>query len=411
MPPTSLALLVVIAFSVTKATAHQDERLASAPIIADLELMRDAGVTPLHYDAETGLAYAEATGEMRATLSALAHRQKRCGGYTVLETSLDVFQARRSLDQIKSEVRRHSAYAAKRTISPYRPLQVELNPKIQSALSELQAENLKANIQWLTSFGTRHAYGSKKDSVVDDLLARLNKMAEGASFPVQVESIDHRSVDQRSVRVTIPGRLRADEVIVLGGHLDSTSWHDIEDAPGADDNASGSSNLIEALRVLLLQDQPERTIEFYWYAGEELGLLGSGEIARTAKSAAKKIVAVLQLDMTLFPGIGPNNIASIRDFTSPWLHEYLLAINSTYLKTLITDSKCGYACSDHASWHGQGYPALMPAEASFENMSPYIHSSADVINQEMSFEHSLIFSKIALILAMDLGNSTHSQPY
>src|SRR6266550_2118769 len=69
----------------------------------------------------------------------------------------------------------------------------------------------------------------------------------------------------------IPGSDKADEVIMLGGHLDS--WHA---ATGATDNAIGCAIMMEALRILkTLGVKPRRTIRVALWSGEEEGLLGS----------------------------------------------------------------------------------------------------------------------------------------
>lgn len=69
----------------------------------------------------------------------------------------------------------------------------------------------------------------------------------------------------------IPGSDKADEVIMLGGHLDS--WHA---ATGATDNAIGCSIMMEAARILkTLGVKPRRTIRVALWSGEEEGLLGS----------------------------------------------------------------------------------------------------------------------------------------
>jgi hypothetical protein len=69
----------------------------------------------------------------------------------------------------------------------------------------------------------------------------------------------------------IPGTDKKDEVVMLGGHLDS--WHS---ATGATDNAIGCSIMMEAARILLKMGvQPRRTIRVALWSGEEEGLLGS----------------------------------------------------------------------------------------------------------------------------------------
>src|SRR5262249_55952573 len=69
----------------------------------------------------------------------------------------------------------------------------------------------------------------------------------------------------------IPGGDKKDEVVMLGGHLDS--WHS---ATGATDNAIGCAMMMEAARILkALSVQPRRTIRVALWSGEEQGLLGS----------------------------------------------------------------------------------------------------------------------------------------
>ncbi len=69
----------------------------------------------------------------------------------------------------------------------------------------------------------------------------------------------------------IPGTDLADEVIIIGGHLDS--WHA---STGATDNGTGTSTMMEAARILMaIGAQPRRTIRVALWTGEEQGLLGS----------------------------------------------------------------------------------------------------------------------------------------
>jgi leucyl aminopeptidase len=230
---------------------------------------------------------------------------------------------------------------------------------------------------------------------------------KGTSLKWQTQLITHSSVNQKSLRLTLTGSQRPSEIVVIGGHLDSIAdWGMSSTAPGADDNASGSGSIFEALRVLKDQPQPERTIEFYWYGGEELGLLGSEDIANQYKAQNKNVIAVLQLDMTAYKGEGDNVIGSAQDFTSGFLRDYLLKINDVYgLGLKIVPFKCGYGCSDHASWYSEGYPTLMPFESTMASMNRNIHTRRDTIDL-LNFTHAAHFSKIALVFAMDFGNST-----
>jgi leucyl aminopeptidase len=118
----------------------------------------------------------------------------------------------------------------------------------------------------------------------------------------------------------------------------------------------------------------------------------------------------MQLDMTLYAGSGQFVLGSMTDFTSAWLRSYFENINTLYIKAKIVNDKCGYGCSDHASWNRQGYPALMPFEATFNDMNHNLHTSNDVVDSNSNFTHSAMFAKIAVAYAMDLSNSTLREP-
>ena len=70
-------------------------------------------------------------------------------------------------------------------------------------------------------------------------------------------------------------------------------------APGADDDGTGTVNLIEAFRALLESGfAPSYPVEFHWYSGEEVGLYGSQAIATNYKNAGKVVKAFMELDMS-----------------------------------------------------------------------------------------------------------------
>ena len=99
-------------------------------------------------------------------------------------------------------------------------------------------------------------------------------LADGT--PVELEiNIVNRTVPEGAtvynVVAELPGTDKAQEVVMLGGHIDS--WHS---ATGATDNAIGSATMMEAIRILqAIGVKPRRTIRLALWSGEEQGLLGS----------------------------------------------------------------------------------------------------------------------------------------
>ena len=112
-------------------------------------------------------------------------------------------------------------------------------------------------------------------SVANEHYNRLVRLAQhGAAPRMAVElSAEYLSADLKPFNVIaeIPGTDRADEIVMLGAHLDS--WHS---GTGATDNATGCAVVMEAVRILkALKLEPRRTIRLALWSGEEQGLLGS----------------------------------------------------------------------------------------------------------------------------------------
>ena len=99
-------------------------------------------------------------------------------------------------------------------------------------------------------------------------------LADGTPITLEFSIVNHVYPEGRTAYNTvaeIPGTDKKDEVIMLGGHLDS--WHA---ATGATDNAIGCAVMMEAARILkAIGVKPRRTIRVALWAGEEEGLLGS----------------------------------------------------------------------------------------------------------------------------------------
>lgn len=278
---------------------------------------------------------------------------------------------------------------------------------VQRLMGQIDETRLIQVIEQLSRFETRlhtSAHGAQASLAIRDLW----KSWVGNRTDVQVEQIAHVTTPQKSVVLTIAGSEKPDEVIVLGGHLDSMSGR--PRAPGADDNASGIASLSEVIRVLLENNyQPKRTLKFIAYAAEEGGLRGSGEIAQSHRQKNIDVLGALQLDMTNYKG-SADDIYLYDDYTDAAQNDFLRRLIVTYQPSLrIGTSRCGYGCSDHASWHRYGYAASFPFEARFGQHNPYIHSTNDTLEKSAgAASHAAKFSRLALSYAIELGSGTHA---
>lgn len=142
--------------------------------------------------------------------------------------------------------------------------------------------------------------------------------------------------------------------------------------------------------------RPQRTVQFMAYAAEEVGLDGSTDIAQSYFNTGKNVVAVLQMDMTGYQGSAPD-IVLVDDWTNSELNTFVADLVSTYQPGMVQSTTvCGYACSDHAPWHNRGYRAAFPFESTFNQSSPYIHSSSDTTaNLSSGAAHVAKFARLA----------------
>lgn len=378
----------------------------SETVITNLDQARALGGVILSKDLSLNLAVAHLNPQQLNQLSVLNHAQGKCAGFETL-TGAEVNQPGLLLENLKTINLKISSLGVIKKAS------VEYNESYQKLANQTDPAQLQQTVAWISSYPNRYNKAASPNQHVEDLKIKLQNMLVDSKWAYQIDLISHESTKQKTLRLTIPGKTNPNDIIVLGGHFDSINqgyFGNKDKAPGADDNASGSANLIEALRVLKSAAQPERTLEFYWYAGEESGLLGSAEIAKDAKGKQKNVIAVLQLDMTLFPGSGEQVVGLISDFTSPWLRDVLTSINNTYVKARLVEDQCGYGCSDHASWHRQGFHAVTPFEAVTSTMNRNIHTEKDVIDSRSSFQHSNSFTKYAVLFALVFGNSDLRPP-
>ncbi|KAG6332037.1 hypothetical protein ID866_7048 [Astraeus odoratus] len=176
----------------------------------------------------------------------------------------------------------------------------------------------------------------------------------------------------------------------------------------ADDDGSGTVTILESYRALLTSGfQPQLPVEFHWYSAEEGGLLGSQAVAKSYQAHQFQVYAMSQFDMTAWVKVGvQEHIGVITDYVDSSLTEFNKKLIDTYLNVPYIETKCGYACSDHASWARAGYPSIFTIESSFEHANhANIHTMNDRmdISSEFSFDHMLEFSKLAVAFAIELA--------
>lgn len=187
-------------------------------------------------------------------------------------------------------------------------------PVTASAENRPSPERLKADVEKLVGFGTRHTLSSATDPRRGIGAARawakaeFEKIAQSCQGCMTTELLERTMSGPRipngvnivDVLAIKPGKMGWGHVIIIAGHIDSRGSDVMDftkDAPGANDDGSGSALVIEAARLMAQQPQSEATVIFALLSGEEQGLMGGRLLAETAKERGWKVTAMLNNDI------------------------------------------------------------------------------------------------------------------
>lgn len=289
-------------------------------------------------------------------------------------------------------------------------LQSDVHPLLKNLTKSLMREHLEK----LTSFHTRYYksdYGRQSSEWLLQTVQDTIKDSGAAEYGVTAKHFKH-PWGQNSIIATIPGQSKS--TIVIGAHQDSINlWFpSVLPAPGADDDGSGTVTILEAFRVLLqskevIEGKAPNTIEFHWYSAEEGGLLGSQAIFSEYEKQGRNVKAMLQQDMTGYAQGSldagkPESVGVIMDYVDPALTVFIKKVIEEYCEIPWVETKCGYACSDHASASKAGYPSAFVIESEFGDSDQHIHGTDDLIKY-LSFDHMLQHARMTLGLVYELA--------
>jgi hypothetical protein len=185
--------------------------------------------------------------------------------------------------------------------------------RLREVAAQVSPERLRATIEKLVSFGTRHTLSTTTDEKRGIGAARRWTAGEFAAISAAcggclqlmqpAESYTGTRIPQPAEIVNVlavqTGTSEPDRVVIISGHIDSRV-NDVmdssQDAPGANDDGSGTAAVIEAARVLSRYKFPA-TIVYAVLSGEEQGLYGGRLLAKTAKERGWQVEAQLNNDI------------------------------------------------------------------------------------------------------------------
>ncbi len=198
------------------------------------------------------------------------------------------------------------------------------DPQIAAALKDVSAAQIRANIDKLVSFGTRSTISAQDDASIEAghgigaarewIKAEFERYSKecGGCLEVKTDSFTQQPADripQPTVITNVYAVLKGNDsentkrIVLVTGHYDSRNsdtFNITDDAPGANDDGSGTAVSLECARVLSKMSSKMKfpaTILFLTVAGEEQGLNGSHHFAEMAKQQGWDVEAALNNDI------------------------------------------------------------------------------------------------------------------
>ncbi len=191
---------------------------------------------------------------------------------------------------------------------------IKQNQTVIKIIQEISADSIKRNIEKLVSFHTRHSLsdtlhpsrgiGSARRWIKSEL-ERYSKQSGGRlkvefdEFIAPAGPRVPKPVKMANVVALLPGKIYKDKIYIVSAHYDSRASNALDStsfAPGANDDGSGTSAVLELARVLSKYEF-DFTIMFVLFAGEEQGLLGSRHFAKKLKDSGITVLGVLNNDI------------------------------------------------------------------------------------------------------------------
>lgn len=275
----------------------------------------------------------------------------------------------------------------------------QLDDLINDVIEDINPDSVEYFIQSLQNFGTRFLLAPNRIEVAEWIKGEFKRFGIA---DVTLDSFYIYNTWQYNVIAAIPADIETDQVIVIGGHHDSITRSTPESyAPGADDNASGTTAVLETARVLMQNEINKRVnLKFVTFAAEEYGLYGSEDFAEKANVSEMKIKLMINHDMISYTSNPASSSKVTINYYSGSENYTQLANNCIDKYSVLTHGTNGSsnaAFSDSYSFWAEGFPAVYFEETEF---SPYYHTNNDEIqNYNMEYCSEVIKASCATLIS------------
>ncbi|MBE0433657.1 M28 family peptidase, partial [candidate division WOR-3 bacterium] len=284
--------------------------------------------------------------------------------------------------------------------SPPAPL-FYYNPLIQAIVDQVNPDTVLSFVQRLQDFKTRYSTHDSCHAAANYIAGKFTAYGCDSVY-FQYHTTNHAP----NVIGVKRGTVHPDSIYtVVCGHFDAISYMAPNVAPGADDNASGTTGVMEALRVMR-DHQFEYSVRYIAFSGEEFGLYGSYYYASDARNRGDSILGVLNADMIGYVNAYPESLDVLAKISNPpcgAFADFFIAAADSYT-TLLTNKQMvtSAAYSDHHPFWVNGYLALCNIEDN-PPVNPFYHQPGDTIGagyNDNTFCTEVIKAQVAALCLM-----------
>ncbi len=253
--------------------------------------------------------------------------------------------------------------------------------EVRRAVNEVSTDRVYGYARDLFSFDSKHITQPGNAAARSYLQERYRGFGyadvRAQAFEART-SVNQPPVSTANILAVLPGTTHPELVYVISSHFDSRA-----EGPGADDNTSATSVLLETARVLATRPQAA-TIIFASLTGEESGLLGSREFVRVAKAENLQLAAVLNNDMVGWAN--DQRLDNTIRYSNPGIRDVQHGA-AIQFSNLITYDAFYYKSTDAQAFY-DGYGDVVGGIGSYPVLgNPHYHQPHDVLE---TINHQLV---------------------
>jgi hypothetical protein len=271
--------------------------------------------------------------------------------------------------------------------------------QLQALVDKVDGSRYFSTIDALAGFGSRYSLTGNVVAARDYIAAEL----AAAGLTVTRPQFTYNGTTQQNIVGTITGSLLPDQFVVVGAHYDSLP-RSATNAPGAEDNASGTAAVIELARIFA-DERPQRTIVFVAFAAEEQGLVGSTRYVQSLTSTQRaNLAAALTMDMIAYTSDSELDVLLETSAFANGVADIQAAAAAEFTTLAVYRSLNPFG-SDHVPFLNQSLPATLAIQNEWDTY-PHYHRNTDTIAQVSQAQGT----EVVKMQAAALGILANPQP-